>query len=209
MAAGLLSTVLAKLRRDSDQPWLALLERGLRYGWELGSAKLYLRAADTVGRHARTLNSPRIRNLGRLDIGDHVLIRSILVPVEIGTGPNGVLRIGDGVRINYGVSMYADAAVTIGNRVRIGPYAMIVDTDFHDSYERSRRAPGRPIVIEDDVWIGAKASVLKGVTIGRGSIVGVGAVVTSSVEPFSVVMGVPAKAGKSLDAARFVKEDVV
>ncbi len=54
-----------------------------------------------------------------------------------------------------------------------------------------------PIVIEDDVWIGFRAVVLAGVTIGRGSIVGSGAVVTKDVAPYSVVGGVPARVIKS------------
>ena len=208
MARDFLETALGKLRRDRNLPLATLAGRSLRYGWELGTAKLYLRAADAVGSHARTLGRPRISNLGRLEIGSHVLLRSINVPVELGTGPDGTLRIGDGVRMNYGVSLYAENAVTIGHRVRIGPYVMIVDTDFHDAYQRSVRQPGTPVVVEDDVWIGAKASVLKGVRIGRGSIVGVGAVVTKSVPPFSVVAGVPAKVIGRLDEARFVEERV-
>jgi acetyltransferase-like isoleucine patch superfamily enzyme len=206
MASSLVHTALMKLRRDRGLPWHVLLRRSLRYGWELGTARLYLRAADVVGPHARTLGRPRIINLGRLEIGADVLVRSMIVPVEIGTGPNGVVRIGDGVRLNYGVSVYAETAVTIGDRVRMGPYVMIVDTDFHDPYERSVRQPGSPVVIEDDAWIGAKASILKGVRVGRGSIVGVGAVVTKSVPPFSVVAGVPARQIGELDPSRFVVE---
>ena len=50
-----------------------------------------------------------------------------------------------------------------------------------------------PVVVEDDVWIGAGAIILKGVTVRRGSIVAAGAVVTRDVEPYSIVAGVPAK----------------
>jgi acetyltransferase-like isoleucine patch superfamily enzyme len=58
------------------------------------------------------------------------------------------------------------------------------------------------------VWIGAKASVLKGVRIGDGAIVGVGAVVTHDVRPFAVVAGVPAREIAMLDGSRFVHEEV-
>ena len=208
MASVFLHTVLAKLQRDRHMPWSVLFARSIRYGWELGTARLYLRAADAVGPHARTLGKPRIDNLGRIDIGAHVLLRSVNVSVELGTGPHGVLRIGDGARLNYGTSVFADRAVTIGNRVRIGPYVMIVDTDFHDPYARSIRRPGVPVIIEDDVWIGAKATILKGVRIGRGSLVGVSAVVTKSFNPFSIVGGVPAKLIGTLDQDRFQAEHV-
>jgi acetyltransferase-like isoleucine patch superfamily enzyme len=63
------------------------------------------------------------------------------------------------------------------------------------------------VVIEDDVWIGAKASILPGVRIGRGAIVGTGAVVNKDVPPFTVVAGVPAKIVKELDPAKFVAEE--
>lgn len=208
MPASALETVRIKFTRDKGLPWRVRARRSLRYAWELGTSFLYLRAATTVGPHARTLGRPRIDNLGRIDIGSHVLIRSVNVPVELGTGPRGTLRIGDGVRLNYGTSVHAEHSVTIGRRVRIGPYVMIVDTDFHDPYERSHRPVGQPVVIEDDAWIGAKASVLKGVRVGRGAIVGVGAVVTKSVEPFAIVAGVPARPVGTLDPSRFVTEEV-
>lgn len=206
--AALLNTVLSKVRRDQHMGWRALASRSLRYAWELGTARVRLRAATTVGPHARTLGTPRIENYGRLDIGAHVLVRSVNVPVELCTGPEGHLSIGDGVRVNYGASIAAHGSVTIGHRVRIGPYVMIVDTDFHDPYVRGHRPAPAPVVVEDDAWIGAKASVLKGVRIGRGAIVGVGAVVTRDVAPFAVVAGVPARQVGSLDPSRFVVEHV-
>lgn len=203
-----LRAVMAKVRRDRRLGWRALLGRALRYAGELATARLRLRRVDQVGPHARTLGRPRIQNLGRMTIGGHVLVRSVNVPVELCTGPEGELRIGDGVRLNYGTSIAAERSVIIGDRARIGPYVMIVDTDFHDPYHRSVRPMPVPVVIEDDVWIGAKASVLKGVRIGRGAIVGVGAVVTRDVEPFAIVAGVPARPVGALDPSRFVREEV-
>jgi acetyltransferase-like isoleucine patch superfamily enzyme len=205
--SSLLGTLASKARRDGDLPLLLLVRKGTRYLWELASARLRLRAVDVLGAHARTLGRPRIENLGRMELGRDILLRSVNVPVELCTGPGGVLRIGDGARLNYGVSIAAQAAVTIGARARIGPYVMIVDSDFHDPYVRTRRPAPRPVVIEDDVWIGAKASVLRGVRIGRGAIVGTGAVVTRDVEPFAVVAGVPARVVDRLDPARFVVEE--
>jgi len=208
MFTNLLRTVTAKIRRDRPLGWRVVVGRGVRYLWELITARVYLRGADAVGSHARTLGRPRIHNLGTLRLGSHVLLRSVNVPVELCTGPGGTLRIGDGVRLNYGISIGAEGEITIGDRVRIGPYVMIVDTDFHDPYQRSLRPAPERVAIEDDVWIGAKASVLKGVRIGRGSIVGVGAVVTEDVPPFSIVAGVPAKKIGMLDPSRFIEEKV-
>ena len=61
-----------------------------------------------------------------------------------------------------------------------------------------------PITIEDDVWIGAHSIILKGVTIGRGSVVAAGAVVTKSFPPYSIIGGVPAKLLKM----RFTEEEI-
>lgn len=141
-------------------------------------------------------------------MGRDVLVRSILVPAEIGTGRHGVLTIGDGVRINYGTSIYADRAITIGDRVRIGPHSSIVDTDFHDLYDHNVKPEGAPVVIEDDVWIGARCTVLKGVHIGRGAVIGTGAIVTKDVPPFTVMAGVPAKPINRLDPSRFRQASV-
>lgn len=208
MTVAAVSSALSKFRRDRHLGWRVVAGRGARYAWELLTAPIHLRSATVVGPHARTLGKPRIQNLGRMEIGGHVLLRSVNVPVELCTGPRGTLRLGDGVRINYGASIAAEESVSIGHRVRIGPYVMIVDTDFHEPYQRSLRPKASPVVIEDDAWIGAKASVLKGVRIGRGAIVGVGAVVTRNVEPFTIVAGVPAKPVGVLDPARFVEEGV-
>jgi acetyltransferase-like isoleucine patch superfamily enzyme len=82
---------------------------------------------------------------------------------------------------------------------------MIIDTEFHDPYDRDRAPPPRPVVIEDDAWVGAKASILPGVTIGRGAIVGVSAVVSASVPAYTVVVGNPARAVKRLDPARIAR----
>jgi acetyltransferase-like isoleucine patch superfamily enzyme len=208
MAAPFLPVALAKFRRDDQLSLLQRARKGVRYISELATAGIYLRSADVVGAHARTLGRPRIDNQGRLCIGSHVLLRSVNVPVELCTGASGYLQIGDGVRINYGVSIAAEREVIIGDRTRIGPYVMIVDTDFHDLHHRGERPVPRPVIIESDVWIGAKASVLRGVRIGHGAVVGVGAVVTRDVPPFAIVAGVPARVVGQVDPERFVPETI-
>jgi acetyltransferase-like isoleucine patch superfamily enzyme len=87
--------------------------------------------------------------------------------------------------------------LTIGRNVLIAHNASIITEDHGFA---SRRIPIRrqtktagPIVIEDDVWIGCGARILKGVTVGTGAIVGAGAVVTSDVPPYSIFGGVPAR----------------
>jgi acetyltransferase-like isoleucine patch superfamily enzyme len=193
-----------KILRDRDETAIVLLRKSIRYALELATAPVYLLAVDRVGRGVRTLKRPRIENLGEMEIGTGTLLRSVNVPVELFSGPRASLIIGRDVRLNYGVSIAATGSIRIGDRVRIGPYAMIIDTTFHDPHDRSKVPEPQPIVIEDDVWIGAKASILPGVRIGRGAIIGVSAVVSANVEPFTVVAGNPARAVKKLEPDRFV-----
>lgn len=196
-----------KLNRDKNLSYKRLIQKGSRYLQELAMAPIYLRSVTHIGKGVRALGKPRIENLGRMTLGDGTLVRSINVPVELCTEEGAELIVGKDVRLNYGTSIGATGKITIGDRVRVGPYSMIVDNDFHDIYNRNIRPKPRPVVIEDDVWLGAKVAILPGVTIGRGSIVGTGAVVNKDVPPFSIVAGVPAKVIKTLDPKRFVAEE--
>jgi acetyltransferase-like isoleucine patch superfamily enzyme len=88
--------------------------------------------------------------------------------------------------------------VTLGRYVMLGPRVAVVGSDHHFSKPRvpiifAGRPPVPPTVIEDDVWIGFGVIVMAGVRIGRGAIVGAGAVVTKDVPPFEIRVGVPAK----------------
>ena len=201
-----LDVAARKLARDDHLPARVKAAKALRYLVSLGMAPVYLRDADRRGSQVRVIGRPRVENFGRLVLGDHVVLRSLVVPVELATGPGATLIIGDQCSLNYGVSIGATRWVEIGARVRIGPYAMIIDCEFHDPYARGTRPAARPVRIASDVWIGAKASVMPGVTIGRGAIVATGAVVTRDVPELTVVGGVPARPLRVLDAARFAPE---
>jgi maltose O-acetyltransferase len=100
------------------------------------------------------------------------------------------------VFINFYCFIDAGERVEIGNNVLIGPYVYITDGD-HGMDPSSMRITQpmslAPVIIEDGVWIGARASILKGVKIGRNAVIGAGAVVTRSVEENDVAAGVPAK----------------
>jgi maltose O-acetyltransferase len=200
---GLLQLVREKLERDRALGVSGLLRKGVRFAQEVATAPLYLRGVTRRGAGVRTLGRPRVENLGEMYIGDGTLLRSVNVPVELATGPAGKLEIGREVRLNYGVSVAAMGRVYIGDRVRVGPYVLIMDTEFHGAYDRDQMPAPKPIQIEADVWIGAKATILPGVTVGRGSIVGVSSVVSSDVPPFTVVMGIPARPVRKLDPAQF------
>ena len=90
--------------------------------------------------------------------------------------------------------------VTIGNRVAIADRVAVV-VSSNANFSRIGNLVGevhRPIVIQDDAWLGAGVIVLPSVTIGRGAVVGAGAVVTRDVSSFTVVAGVPARPVKRL-----------
>ncbi|MEM2529074.1 MAG: acyltransferase [Ignisphaera sp.] len=130
-------------------------------------------------------------NLGKsVELGHGVVIRENTIVEDscrIGTGTiiDGEVRIGSSTIIQSGV--YIPPKVEIGARVFIGPRAVFTN----DRYPPSRKIV--KTVVEDDVIIGANATIVAGIVIGRGAVVAAGAVVTKSVEPYTVVAGIPAK----------------
>jgi acetyltransferase-like isoleucine patch superfamily enzyme len=119
-------------------------------------------------------------------------------PVILCTWQAGaVLEIGANFGMTGG-SLVAAERITIGDRVTVGANCTIIDTDFHPLDPALRRlhpqaAKTAPVVVEDDVFIGMNCIILKGVTVGRGSVVGAGSVVTKDVPPGAIVAGNPAR----------------
>jgi acetyltransferase-like isoleucine patch superfamily enzyme len=120
----------------------------------------------------------------------------------------GQITIGEDVFVGPGTRIWSGLHVCIGNRVLISHGVNILDSASHDLSASKRHLQFRkiftdkqnavgdvecqPVIIEDDVWIGFHAAVLKGVRIGRGAIVAAGAIVTKDVAPFTVVGGTTA-----------------
>ena len=116
---------------------------------------------------------------------------TLLPPFDVDFGKN--IRIGKRCWIQQGCTFFDRGGITIGNDVFIAPKVNLI-TINHDSDPENRSATyGRPIVIEDKVWIGINSTILPGVTVGYGSIVGANSVVTHDVSPYTVVGGNPAK----------------
>lgn len=125
------------------------------------------------------------------------------------------LSIGDGTSIPKGSTFYCTKAeLKIGKKVIFGPRPTIITGDHRTDIigkhlidvtdEEKLPENDAPVIIEDGVWCGANVTILKGVTIGRGSIVAAGAVVTKSCSPYSIIGGVPAK----LIKMRFTPEQI-
>jgi acetyltransferase-like isoleucine patch superfamily enzyme len=102
------------------------------------------------------------------------------------------LKIGDYTHINRECILDAAGGLTIGNSVSIS-YRCNIMSGGHDMNSPYFEGRHLPIVIEDYVWIGVGATVLQGITIGKGSVVAAGAVVTKNVMPYDIVGGVPAR----------------
>ncbi len=120
---------------------------------------------------------------GEVNIGDRVQFVGGMFGSEIVCARRAELSIGASSVLNYGLSIHALQSIRIGKRCLIASLVMIRD---HDG---DRVAP---VVIGDDVWIAHGASVEPGVSIGDGSIVSAGSVVTSDIPPESIAIGNPA-----------------
>lgn len=112
------------------------------------------------------------------------------------------VEMGSWVAIDDEVNLYSADKIMIGTKVAISREAFIC-TASHDITKPNRPLVTAPITICDGVWIGARAIILPGVTIGEGAVVATGAVVTKDVEPWTVVGGNPAKFIKK----RVLKDD--
>ncbi len=124
----------------------------------------------------------------QLVLGDYVYLFD---DVRLGLRAAGAtISIGDETYLSYRSEVSSVAKVTIGQRCAIGPEVVVRDNDEHWLAGRPMSAP---VTIGDDVWICARAMILKGVTIGNGAVVAAGAVVTADVPPRTLVAGVPAK----------------
>ncbi len=124
-------------------------------------------------------------------------------------GPGQIRRdgftIGAYSRVNRNCTLDARGPLRIGENVSISPEVMIL-TAYHRIDDPEFRVETKPVVIEDHVWIGSRATILAGVTLGRGSVVAAGAVVARDVAPLEIVGGVPARpiGKRSAEATEYV-----
>ncbi|MCB9433782.1 MAG: acyltransferase [Ardenticatenaceae bacterium] len=165
------------------------------------------------GKQWRIFGRPIIQRhrFSQITMGDGIEMRSAYAtnplapnhPVVVSTR-KATARIQIGKNCGFtGVTLVADESIVIGDRVLVGANSTIVDTDFHPLYPHERvkdmlNGKHQPIMIEDDVFIGMNCLVLKGVTIGKGSIVGAGSVVVHNIPPGVIVAGNPAKIVRKL-----------
>lgn len=142
-------------------------------------------------------------------IGNHCDVKGVLYSSE-----EGKITIGDNFYMGYDSFIGAIESISIGGNVIIASNVRIFDNNNHPTEPEKRlemscadhycdlwkwkQSEHRPVVIMDNVWVGEYSAILKGVTIGRGSIVASHSVVTKDVPPFVIVAGNPAKVVKKL-----------
>lgn len=156
------------------------------YGWPIVHKEPG--ASISLGSHVTLCSDSRFTALG---VARPVILRTLRTGAAIQIGAHSGIS---------GCTIAAASGVYIGARCLLGADVLICDTDFHAINPENPRYNGnpqdiktKPVHIGDDVFIGARAIILKGVTIGDGAIIGAGAVVTSAVPARSIVAGNPAR----------------
>jgi maltose O-acetyltransferase len=165
-------------------------------------ARVDLRSCREVGYGARLFGRCRVGGGSGIQIGERLLMMAGTARCELYTHDGGLLEIGDRVFINYGSSISAHTLVRIGDDCKIGQHAIILDCDYHDIEDPLHyggHGPSLPVVLEQGVWLGARVTVLKGVTIGRSSVIAAGSVVTRDVPAGVLAGGMPAKVLRKLE----------
>lgn len=166
----------------------------LCWSWRLGG----------FGWRSRLGRCVMLTNPAAILIGKKVIVRSgaRLEAIGLAVDCQPKITIGDGSAIQFNFHCGAVESVTIGVDVVIGGNVYITDHDhcYDDpalSVRRNVKLIASPVVIEDECWLGEGCVILKGVTVGRRSVVGANAVVTKSIPPYSVACGNPARVIKT------------
>jgi acetyltransferase-like isoleucine patch superfamily enzyme len=149
-----------------------------------------------------------IRNKGKIELGNNVFLNSYPDGELFKTGlmayfPSSIIRIGDNCFLN-GTVIHSRSEVIIGNDCIFGPGVVILDNDSHNtSIDPKRRRHGEidesPVIIGNNVWVGMRSIIMKGVQVGDNSIIAAGSVLTKSVPANSLFGGNPAVFIKKLE----------
>jgi acetyltransferase-like isoleucine patch superfamily enzyme len=140
-----------------------------------------------------------INNSGTVHMGKRVRIIGKPWATQFTVEKGAVLEIGDNTFINAGVGIAACQRVTIGDHVKIGPRTSILDSTYHQLDINDGEDLCKPIIIQNNVWIGTRCTILPGVMIGKNSVVAAGSLVNRDVPENVLVAGVPAKMIRELE----------
>lgn len=176
----------------------------------LGRSPCVKESSTRITARARIINIQRDKN--KIRIGAETVIEGELAVFAHG----GQIDIGSSCYVGPGTRIWSSAHVTIGNRVLIAHNVNVIDNlthpiapaarhrhfscIYHTGHPTKIDLGDRPIVIDEDAWIAAGCTILRGVRIGKGAVVGAASVVTQDVPAFSLVAGNPARVVRELTA---------
>jgi len=203
-------TAMARLQRklanNRGRPPSEAARRALAFAAATVRSRVLLRRVNSMGVGIRVIGKPPlIHNRGTIRLGHDLVLESQTTRTYFNVFPGGELVLGNAVAMNEGCRFDCTLSIRVGDRTRFGYRVALFDNNFHEVYDRISRPPGKPIVLEEDVWIGSNAMIFPGVTVGRGAVVAAAAVVRKDVPPWTVVAGNPAEPVKTLDPAKFVE----
>ena len=201
------------IQKSFDTPWKVWNEiaRRITYPW---TRFIFMLNGIPWGFGWKIYGTPIVQKHRRshMYFGDGLSLRSTTSsnplgpnhPVILCTWQKGAnLEVGDNFAMTGG-SLVSALSITIGNDVSIGANSSLMDTDFHPLVPMIREidpdaGQAAPIIVESNVFIGMNCIILKGVTIGCGSVVGAGSVVTDNVPPGMIAAGNPARVIKAVN----------
>jgi acetyltransferase-like isoleucine patch superfamily enzyme len=193
------------VRRDHRPYWLHQLTDKARRAYV---QRVLTPQFDAVGVGLQVIRPRDVEIIGpNIRLGHHVHINAARGhPVKLCVWFEGErlgrIDIGDYALVSPGSQIISSVGISIGANTMLASGVYISDSDWHGTYDRTREAgQAAAIVIEDNVWLGLRAIVGKGVRIGKNSIVGAGSVVTSDIPPNVIAAGNPASVRRELDPA--------
>lgn len=200
-----MSTLQLKVNRYLAKPedyspslidYARVIPKGSRYVKDHLYARFLLSNAQ-LGRWVTVKGRTMVKIQGNAIFHDYVAIWSTIEKSKILVREGASLEVGDHTRIN-GAHLGVKEKIQIGKNVRIAPYSLLLDSDYHDLSNRQNEGRTGPIIIEDDVWVATRSLILKNVHIGQGAVIAAGSVVTKDVAPYTVVGGAPARFIKTI-----------
>jgi len=162
-----------------------------------GAIKARISGAESFGSHPDMRGNVCFEVKGRAVFGHGFVGDGHAGAVSIKVGRDATLLVGDRVFLNSGVIIEAWHEVRIGNDVMMAPLASIIDDSRHEIEPGAIRYKG-PVVIGNNVWLTRNVSVLPGVSIGDGSVIGANSVVSRDIPPNSFAAGAPARVIREL-----------
>ena len=163
-----------------------------------GSARAKLSGAERFGKRPVILGKVSFRLDGKAFFGDWFMAEGRVLAIAISVSKAATLSIGNYVFMNAGTSIEAWHDVQIGDNVLMAPSASIIDDDRHEVEPGADMYKG-PTIVENNVWLGRHVTVMPGVTVGNGSVIGANSVVTRGIPPNSFAAGSPARVIRKLE----------